>query len=99
MQYDWPFKDPENVAVFTVRQIVRDGFPVLRVAHNSDDGAWQFLQWETPREEDAMILCLREIVDLDPTIRDLADLPLGWRAIRPSADSPWQRDPNPENGL
>lgn len=38
----WPFADPWNVAVFTTRQIVRDGEPILHVSHDWDDGAWQF---------------------------------------------------------
>ena len=31
----WPFSDPKNVAVVTVRQIVEGGQPVLLVSHLS----------------------------------------------------------------
>ena len=98
MNSSWPFRDPENVAVFTVRGIVRDGHPILRVAHDVEDGAWQFLEWDTPEEKDAMILAFSEIVELDPTVRELADLPLGWRAIRRNGHDPWHREPNPNEG-
>jgi hypothetical protein len=91
---DWPFGDPRNVATFTVRQIVQDGHPILRVTHDSEDGAWQFLEWETPRVEDAMVVSLEEIMQFDPSIRELANLPLGWRAIRRNRDEPWLREPN-----
>ena len=45
MNDDWPFDDPKNVATFTVHQIARDRNPILRVTHDSEDGAWQFLEW------------------------------------------------------
>jgi hypothetical protein len=94
---DWHFDDPKNVATFTVRQIVRDGNPILRVAHDSEDGAWQFLEWGSPREEDAMIVSLEEMTQIDPSIIELADLPLGWRAIRRSRAEAWHREPNPSD--
>src|SRR5438128_2699237 len=98
MNDDWPFADPKNVATFTVRQIARDGNPILRVSHDSVDGAWQFLEWGTPREEDAMIVLLEEMTRIDNSIRELADLPLGWRATRRSPAEPWHREPNPNDG-
>ena len=91
---DWPFADPQNVAVFTVRQIAQEAQPILRVVHDVEDGAWQFLQWDTPRMEDAMLVCLKNIVRLDPSIRELADLPLGWRALRRTSEEQWYREPN-----
>ena len=93
-EMDWPFDDPKNTATFTVRQIVREGHPILRVTHDSDDGAWQFLEWGTPRDEDAMIVGLGQMTRIDPSILELADLPLGWCAIRRTAAEPWLRQPN-----
>ncbi|RPI61048.1 MAG: hypothetical protein EHM48_06260 [Planctomycetaceae bacterium] len=93
MDQDWPFADPKNLAVFTVRQIMRNGKPILRVSHDDDDGAWQFLQWGTPEKRDAMIVTLEEIVQNDSTICEPADLPLGWRAWRRNMDDMWQREP------
>ncbi len=40
----WPFADPENVAVITLKRILQGGSPILRVFHDEDDGGWQFLQ-------------------------------------------------------
>src|SRR5262245_15531581 len=91
----WPFDDPKNVATYAVRQIVRNGNPILRVTHDSDDGAWQFLEWESPREDDVMIVSLEEMSRIDPGILKLADLPIGWCAIRRSRSEPWQREPSP----
>ena len=94
---DWPFDDPKNVATFTVRQIARDGNPILRVTHDSEDGAWQFLEWGPPYEEDAMIVGLEEMTRIDPSILELANLPLGCVRIRQNASQPWHREPNPNH--
>jgi hypothetical protein len=90
---DWLFADPENLATITVRQIVVDGDPILRVSHDEDDGGWQFLTGGQVEMKDAMLVGLGEIVALDPSVIELADLPLGWRATRENPDSPWQREP------
>src|SRR6185369_5143361 len=97
MNDEWPFADPKNVATITVRQIVEDGNPILRVSHDEEDGMWQFLEWGTPEEDDAMIVSLLYMTQIDPTILELADLPKGWRAIRRSPDEPWHCEPNPNN--
>jgi hypothetical protein len=89
---EWPFIDPKNVAVLTVCQIVQDAHPILRVSHDSDDGSWQFLEWETPSIKDAMTVSLQSIVTRDPSLKELADLPLGWSASRQSPNEPWHRE-------
>jgi len=88
---DWLFRDPENTAVFTTRQVVDDGAPILRVSHDADDDSWQFHAAGTPRLADARILALREVIDLDPSVAALADLPPGWVAVRASPHTPWVR--------
>jgi hypothetical protein len=88
---NWPFSDPENLAVITIKQIVQGGEPILHVVHDEDDEGWQFLGASDASEEDAMVVGLRKMVRLDPSVRELADLPLGWRAWRSSRGEPWQR--------
>jgi hypothetical protein len=89
---DWPFQGPRNLAVFTIRQVIERERPILRVSHDVD-GDWQFLDWPTPLESDARLLSLAEIVELDDSILDVADLPLGWKAVRRGPDEPWIRSP------
>ena len=86
----WLFADPPNCAVFSVRDIVFRDRPILFVSHD-DDGDWQFLTGERVREKDATVVSLGEIVELDRTLLELADLPSGWIATRPSANSSWKR--------
>ena len=90
---EWPFAEPKNVAVFTTTQVMRLRQPVLHVSHDDEDGAWQF---HTGAQQvsagDAMIVALSEMVEHDPTICELADLPCGWFAERESIGSPWKRE-------
>jgi hypothetical protein len=79
--------------VFTVRQVVREGARILRVTRDEDDGAWQFLTGGAARTSDGMILALEEIVALDPSVAELADLPLGWTATRVGPGDAWARAP------
>ena len=90
-QKDWLFKEPENVAVFTTTGIVLNQHPILYVFHDSDDGSWQFQSGEEVLEIESKVVSLSRIVKLDPSVKELANLPLGWIAIRESPDQPWKR--------
>ena len=94
MTEDWGFEDSPNVAVFTTTAVVKGGMPILRVTHDDDDGAWQFHTGQNVGAGDAMIVALREIVKLDPSVMALADLPYGWIAVRDTVTSEWRRSPH-----
>ena len=88
----WPFADPKNVAVFTTTQIVREGRPVLYVSHDLDDGAWQFhTNDESVSVKDAMVIALSKMIEIDPSLAELHDLPFGWIAIRDTVNADWVR--------
>jgi len=90
--YHWPFADPRNVAVFTTTHVVRGRKPILHVSHDAEDGAWQFhSDSPTASAADILVVALEEMVDYDPTICDLADLPCGWIAERDKLGSPWKK--------
>ena len=91
----WPFDDPPETAVFSLRRILRGESAILLVTHDEDDGSWQFLDGEHVFEADAALLALGEVGQLDPSVLILADLPLGWRATRAAPDRPWERAPDP----
>lgn len=92
---DWPFDDPPNVATITTRQVLEDGYPVLLVTHDEDDGCWQILCGTTNDTDDLRLVGLDCMYVLDPSIGELADLPLGYQAWRESPSSPWIREPAP----
>ncbi len=89
---DWPFDQEPTCAVITLRSIVFDGAPILHVCHDMDDHGWQFLGDGDADESDAAIVGLGEIVRLDPSVLEVADIEPGWHAWRSSKESPWQRD-------
>jgi hypothetical protein len=88
---NWPFQDPQNVVVFTTKQVVKDRKPILFVTHDVDDGAWQFHSGDAALSEEIMILALSEIVEIDPSIIELADLPIGYKASRNSPSDSWRQ--------
>jgi len=90
----WPFESPPNEAVITLQQITNGESPILLVVHDEDSVAWQFLTGEDISVEDSAVVSLRSISEIDPSIIELADLPVGWRAMRESIESPWQRVPS-----
>lgn len=95
MKTKWPFADPQNVAVFTSKEIVEQTLCIQYVTHDFEDGAWQFHGIDGPPDNDneARLVSLKTIVDMDPTVKELANLPLGWIAWRAKPDSRWHRKP------
>ena len=93
----WPFDQPRNCATLTMRQILDGSEPILLVAHDADDHVWQFIGTSDASVIDGRIVCLQEIVKLDPTVLDVADLPPGWQAIREEVGGEWTRRQCPED--
>jgi hypothetical protein len=88
----WPFEAPPNTAAITLRSIAFHGAPILLVTHDQEDGQWQFLDGsDAPDPQDACIIALSNVLALDPSIQQIADLPEGWIAHREHAGSTWQR--------
>ena len=90
MEANWPFQDAPSTAVFTQNQILNQSSPVLYVAHDLDEGCWQFLDGTIVQEADARIVSLKEMLIIDPSIAQLADLPMGWITWRKSSADAWQ---------
>jgi hypothetical protein len=90
---DWPFDQLPNTAAITVRAIV-EGDPILHVSHDEDDHGWQFLDGRDVVVEEGRLISMANALDLDPTLRVIADLPLGWIAWRENASVAWVREPH-----
>lgn len=78
------FNDSLDTAVFTTKFVVTDKKAITYVTHEFEDGAWQFFSDDDfdDYESVAMIVGLGEIIDLDKTILEIVDLPLGYKATR-----------------
>jgi hypothetical protein len=84
------FSEPDNTAVFTTR-FVTDKKEITHVTHEKEDGAWQFFsddQFDN-FESVAKIVGLGEIIKMDSTIHELADMPLGYEANRKFKGDKW----------
>lgn len=94
---EWRFSDPPNVAVIMTPELVSGSDWTAFVSHDADDAGRQFLNSELgPRSETgASVVGLGEIVQLDASITELADLPLGRHAWRDARASPWNRAETP----
>jgi hypothetical protein len=92
--HEWPFLDPPNTAVFTSSSVMDNRDWVHYVTHDEEDGAWQFHPSSGPLTEgETIVVGLKRVMAIEPKIRELADLPLGWHAWRESRTAPWQTGP------
>ena len=94
IQIQWPFEEPERTATYSCCHVIEEGHPILRVAHDEEDGAWQFLCGQPHVSEEGRLVCLGCMVVRDGTLVELADLPLGWGADRESSKTSWIREPH-----
>ncbi len=95
MPNPWPFPDKKNLAVITLRKILGRESPILLVGHDPE-GSWQFLDGSgEPDPNDAAVVELEHMLNLDPSLAELADLPRGWLAWRDAPDAEWERGPHP----
>jgi hypothetical protein len=87
---DWPFPCPVNAVAYCTARVARDRFPVLRVSHDMD-GDWQFLDATTDEPGECVLLCLGCVLERDPTLAQISDLPAGWSAYRSETGAEWER--------
>jgi hypothetical protein len=87
----WPFDQDRNAAAITTRRVLREGYPSLDVVHYSDDHSWSFTCGTTRDVKDGLVVGMGCIVEMDPTLLSIADLPPAWRACRDAVGSEWER--------
>lgn len=86
---DFPFYDAPNTATIICRHIANDGLPILYVSHDEDDGMWQFLCGKGHETDEAMLVSLRYVFELDNSIGALKDMPCGCYATREHQKDDW----------
>ena len=85
----FPFREQPNVATITCKHIMKDNKPILFVSHDMDDGCWEFLCGEEHGMDDACVVALEEVYEVDKSIKDIAWLRYGEKAVRKDKDSEW----------
>ncbi len=91
MSDEWPFDQTRNTVTVAVDGITEGRKPILLVHHYSQDHGWAFLTGEPFSMKDAQLGALQAIVELDPTVLSIADLPPGWSAERSSVGRVWHQ--------
>jgi hypothetical protein len=87
----WPFAEPRNCVTFITAQVLERAEPILHAVHD-ENGEWQFIGSSDGTVENGRVIALREAVELDPSVLQLADMPVGWHALRDSPERPWTRE-------
>lgn len=95
--YSWNLPLSPHTGVFATRHVANGEEAILLVSHDRSDGAWQFIGTSDGNSGNIAHLCLHHILDLDPTLAELCDLPLGWMARRKNVSAPWAREICPPN--
>jgi hypothetical protein len=89
--FDWKFPDDPHTGVFLSNTVHTGAEAVTYVSHDIEDCAWQFLGDSMDAGGGPVISCFHHPIDNDPTLVELADLPLGWYAVREKSGAPWER--------
>ncbi|PTB97237.1 DUF4262 domain-containing protein [Marivirga lumbricoides] len=84
---NFKFHEETNLGVFTTHHAL-EGKPILYVYHN-EDGDWQFHTEYEPNIEDSKIVCLKDILDKDPTLNEIYHLGYGQTAYRSEIGTEW----------
>ncbi len=83
-------KEIKEPIAITEKVVVEKIKPILYVFHD-EEGDWLFLSSEDTKMAEVFTMPLREMFDFDDRLRELADLPIGWRAIRSESNKEWER--------
>lgn len=86
------FKESDNTSVFTTKFVIIDKKDITRVTHDKEDGTWQYFssdQFEN-FEDVAKIVGLGQMIKIDSSILELADMKEGYVAHRNSRSDKWE---------
>jgi len=87
---NYKFKDSENTGCIVCNHVLSKERPILYVAHDGE-ADWQFLCGQNDHtEENAKIISLKQVTELDQTINDLYEMPIKVGAERKTAKDKWQ---------
>jgi hypothetical protein len=85
-----------RLGVYCCNHVFSQERPIRLVSHEND-GDWQFLcgHWDHDDSQWARHVHLAALIARDPSLRSVADLPLGWDAERAGIDGAWVRMKQP----
>lgn len=85
------FHEPQNTACFACSHVLSCESPILEVTHDLSDGAWQFLCGKNVHEiATGRVICLKDAVNIDSSVNELAEMQIGIGARRNSIHDKWE---------
>jgi hypothetical protein len=82
-------EEQKNKSVLTTSYVLTNGSPVTFVLYD-EDGDWQlFGDDEVSEDEDAYLVSVDEILEMEPALRKLPDLQPGQAATREKDSTRW----------
>ena len=93
MKTEYKFNEPETTACFVCEHVINRRRPILLVTHDEDEEYeyWQFLCGESDHTEaNIKIISIKQATEIDPSINDLYEMPLGISADRKSINDKWE---------
>lgn len=81
-------EENKNKSAITTKYVVNNNSIIVSVFYD-EDGDWQFLGEEEVSEEDAIVVSIQEMIDIDKSLVNLPDLKEGESAYRENKVSIW----------
>lgn len=89
----WNFFESPECEVLTTRAVLEGDAPILFVRHSPiTTEHWVFFEDDDP-DGPIEAVTLQEILELEPELEELSDLPLGWVVTREEPDGDWEASP------
>jgi hypothetical protein len=81
-----------DTAVFTTKYVIEDKKTIVLVTHDIEDGAWQFFSDDSfvNFEEVAKVVGFQELINMDNSLLQILDMPLGYSATRKDEFDNWK---------
>ena len=81
-------EENKNKSAITTKYVVNNNAIIVSVFYD-EDGDWQFFGKEEVSEEDAIVVSIQEMIDIDKSLVNLPDLKEGESAYRKNKESIW----------
>lgn len=76
-----------NQPIITTKYILQGS--IIKEVVRDEDGDWQFYGGENITEKDAVVLSLKQILDIDISVSDILHIPSSTIAYRDNLNSKW----------
>ena len=100
--HNWPFDQAPDCGTPLSRSVLEGESQIRAAYHLEEDHSWIFLDEELTENTDresAALVCLSHVLELDPTVAEIANLPPGWYATRDAVGAPWAMHKSEDNSL